>query len=875
MDKAGYIKKLGNQRRRIKHGNGGSLNPNNIEQLINEWDDKWNLRDIQSKTDIIGPLPRQLKALPSNFTLEYFEKQICALPNNKSPGLSGLSNEMIKYGPSVSIEILFLIFCNILTTGIIPDSWNNHAIIPVYKNKGTKYEMIYYRPICLMETLRKLMEGIRLPIAKDAFPSTEDQYGFLERTSTLDAGHKLMNECKHRMKVANDWDKYSLEKWDIMSAFDMMRHQRLKEFIIKYVDCLILQYIFLSLMLVNNICLVIGSKRSRKRQISRGILQGSKLSPLFFIGLIDWALKQGPEVIRGLKLIYADDFLIMGLIEDRERNMNIAKRQLGLLGLSLSEDKSYTINSKDKWLGLATDVFGPNRELQIEQNLDNAIKRSHMMIGLGSFKGNYTDDAILAAFRSQVISIMEYGLAIHEPDIKLAEKVDKMINRTIRLMLGIPIYFPIDDMRNLFQFGPFIDRWKSLNSRFQIHLATVANDPSNIKFRHPSPWKFTTRPCISKMMEKDISFRAFILRLYAPPTPDAICNKCKNHHENVNSTMQCYLKKQPLLIPKQPKAEEVENPLWLTLATTKQQQFITNNDYLSVDITVDASFEEDEDGVGYSNMGGIAISAESITTYQYKLDHLQIHDSTRAECCGIITMLNDFHNRNLVIHCDSQPAINTCIQYQYYEVDHTNFEHITNCDIVSQGKWADNNVQLEWVKGHSKNLLNNHCDLMAKTHNKYTPSELQLNNPFPIYFLPRNVHYFRIRQLIFAEERKRLNPLFFDIKKEYHQQITMSGNGQLDSNPCAPPNSTSNDFEESTQNTQPSHSAKRSLMKTIDSLRHEQQPKTDTPSVEGDTQQETRNQDMNMQMDLLSERPESLKTWTSLSSGSILDSLPK
>ena len=83
--------------------------------------------------------------------------------------------------------------------------------------------------------------------------------------------------------------------------------------------------------------------KSRYLQLGQGILQGSKLSPLMFIGLIDWALKQGPEVIKGLKTIFVDDFLILCLIRDREQNMQITKKKLAYIGLSLSDFKSYDI----------------------------------------------------------------------------------------------------------------------------------------------------------------------------------------------------------------------------------------------------------------------------------------------------------------------------------------------------------------------------------------------------------------------------------------------------------------------------------------------------------------------------------------------------
>ena len=767
MDRAGYIKKFGNQRRRIIRANGGHLNPNNVDSLILEWRSKWLLSEPKPKTEILGPLPSVLRPLPPDFTLDSFKRIIADLPNNKSPGLSRVTNEMLKYAPEEATDLLYLIFCSILTTGIIPDSWCNNCIIPVYKNRGDKQSLLFYRPITLMEVLKKVLESILLPVARNHFPGTTDQYGFTRRTSTMDAADKLYSSMNEKRENGT-LHLYSSEKWDIKSAFDNICHIKCKQFIETYVACVILRYLFLSLLLVNNVCIAIGSSQSRFYQINRGLLQGSKLSPFFFIGLVDWALKQGPEVIRGLKIIYADDFLILALIADRERNFEIAKKQLALIGLELSAEKSYTItntdvNVHDKWLGYPIDANGLDVDLHAPRAIAGAETRARMLPTLGAWHGNFKDDPICGVYRSQVISVLEYGLAVYPPNEFWAQKIDIMINKHLRMVLGIPMSYPIDDLRNLFQFGPFFNRWMQLHARFSNHISTTMNSPIDIKFDHKQPWSFKTRPSINKLIQEGKISRKFLLRLGAPPSTLAVCSKCGEHHKTINHHMQCYMKGQQFLIPKLHKLPPVENPKWYAEAVEIQHNLLINNQLDVVNITVDSGFEMDEDNFGHSNSGAVIITHNSITTQQFDQSRMVIKDSTRAEVCGLTSICKQFTGKELRFFCDSKPALDLCEEFLHYQENDTCFEHINHCDIICQGKWFENTIVFNWVKGHAANNLNNECDRLTSQSFHPVPVDLQICSQWPVTApVPRNPTYWRIRQLIFAAERKRLDPSFFE-----------------------------------------------------------------------------------------------------------------
>ena len=743
-------------------------------------DSKMGTCEIRPKEDIIGPIPNCTKPLPEEFTMDYFMILINDMPNHKATGKSKISAEMIKYGPRNLHVIIYEIFCCLLTTGITPDEWSYNLVVPIYKQKGAKDSMDFHRPICLSELLKKLMESSILPETKELFPPTTDQFGFQKWTSTSDAGYDLIHQVK-KIQDSGQAHLYSMDKMDIKAAFDSLLHAKLRQFILQYVHCLVLQYLLLSLLLVQNVCISMGSTRSRFMQLTMGILQGSRLSPLVFISILDWALKQGPEVIRGLKTLFADDFLVLGLIEDREHDMRTIKRKLEFIGLKISDEKSYQIkNSPDTWLGFRINNHEPAAILQIEKNMENCDKRFWTMVQLGNWKSHYPDSLTLAAYRSQCIPILEYGLNIfevsgeEEDQIKsLAAKVDIMLNRHIRIMVGVPIYIPIPDLHSIFQYGPFYNRWCNLRSRFFNHLSSRANITDLIQYAHNTPWKFQIKPCLMREIEKDKSMRRFILRLYAKPDPRVTCSNCNNHHSKTNQMMQCFLKHSPLIIPDSSNQQkDHKDKDWLTKAREIQQELIQQGDTNVIHITVDSSFERLQVPNGMSNMGAVFISTTRIYKEMLNQDHLNIQDSTRAEACGLARITQHYQGKKLRIYCDSKPALNLCNQYMLYFTNNTQFQHIKHADVIAQGHWFQNEIELTWIKGHARNLINNHCDLLADFHNtSYNPSPLILQTNMSPSSSPIHPTYFRISKLIFALETNKLDPDFHKKRRKYQAEI--------------------------------------------------------------------------------------------------------
>ena len=82
-------------------------------------------------------------------TVEEVEVAILKLKNGKSPGICGISAEMLKTGRTVVVKWLHRIISLAWENGQVPEDWLRAVIVPVHK-KGSKVKCEKYRGISLL-----------------------------------------------------------------------------------------------------------------------------------------------------------------------------------------------------------------------------------------------------------------------------------------------------------------------------------------------------------------------------------------------------------------------------------------------------------------------------------------------------------------------------------------------------------------------------------------------------------------------------------------------------------------------------------------------------------------------------------------------------
>ncbi|MBW0491126.1 hypothetical protein O181_030841 [Austropuccinia psidii MF-1] len=119
---------------------------------------------VEATVDL-GDIPRnQLPTLTLSFPLitkDEIEKTILELPNKKALELDGIYNKLIKLSkPLLNMHLLYL-YNLCLKQGRYPSIWKEACMAIISKAAKADYtDPNFYRPIALLDTLRKLFEKI-------------------------------------------------------------------------------------------------------------------------------------------------------------------------------------------------------------------------------------------------------------------------------------------------------------------------------------------------------------------------------------------------------------------------------------------------------------------------------------------------------------------------------------------------------------------------------------------------------------------------------------------------------------------------------------------------------------------------------------------
>jgi len=127
--------------------------------------------------------------LDSEITTMEIENALQTLCNRKSPGLDGITNEILKNASVVMVPLLCKLFNKILDTGCFPIEWGNALLVPIHK-KGDHNEPSNYRGIALLSCVSKVFTkilNVRITQwAEDNNKMFDVQAGFTKGKGTID-----------------------------------------------------------------------------------------------------------------------------------------------------------------------------------------------------------------------------------------------------------------------------------------------------------------------------------------------------------------------------------------------------------------------------------------------------------------------------------------------------------------------------------------------------------------------------------------------------------------------------------------------------------------------------------------------------------------
>ena len=248
---------------------------------------------------------------------------------NKASGSDGISGHMLLIcDDSISIP-LRIIYNNILSTSLYPNTWKIANVTPVFK-KGDKQLIKNYRPISLLPICGKILEKIIFNQLYNYLNTnnliTKNQSGFRPGDSTTNQLLYLIDEIHQAFDCTESFEVRSVFL-DISKAFDKVWHEGL---IFKLEQNGISGHL---LKLLQNYLdnrkqrVALNGSVSELSTIESGVPQGSILGPLLFLIYINDLEKNIKSNIK----FFADDTMLFSVVQDPYLSANDLNHDLDVI----------------------------------------------------------------------------------------------------------------------------------------------------------------------------------------------------------------------------------------------------------------------------------------------------------------------------------------------------------------------------------------------------------------------------------------------------------------------------------------------------------------------------------------------------------------
>ena len=235
------------------------------------------------------------------------------------------------------MELLTKAFSQVLKTSKVPTEWAESLTIPLFKGKSSALECERYRGLRLLEHGMKIWEQILRRRLQMCLEIHQQQFGFMSGRSTTDAIF-ILRQLQEKYRQ-NQQKLYHIFV-DLQKAFDKVPRRVVqwalrKELVPEYMVQLVMALYSESFSKVR-----FGGSISPEFPIGVGVHQGSALSPLSFILVLEVATK---ECRTGdpWELVYADGLVLTGETKEEVTSMFLRWREaLECRGLKVNLGKT-------------------------------------------------------------------------------------------------------------------------------------------------------------------------------------------------------------------------------------------------------------------------------------------------------------------------------------------------------------------------------------------------------------------------------------------------------------------------------------------------------------------------------------------------------
>lgn len=283
------------------------------------------------------------------FTLRELQTALRSLRRRCAPGPDGITNQMLQNLPLEHRKMLLTYLNRVWESGDVPPSWKVACVVPLLKASKEMTDAASYRPVSLTSCVAKLMEKMASKRLswwledRRALPTC--MTGFRTGLSAQDSVLDLISHIEHQSAFGLSTLAIFL---DVSKAYDsVLQSSILNSLQVIGVQGYLLRFIH-SFLSDRKFRVRLGSTMSSERAVSRGVPQGSVLSPTLFNVVMAGLPAKVQKHCRHVHMsIYADD-ICLWLTGYQHKRLALLARQAVLsvksylqgVGLTLSVEKS-------------------------------------------------------------------------------------------------------------------------------------------------------------------------------------------------------------------------------------------------------------------------------------------------------------------------------------------------------------------------------------------------------------------------------------------------------------------------------------------------------------------------------------------------------
>lgn len=491
--------------------------------------------------------------LADPFTRDELSFAIAKAKNN-APGTDRIKALLLRHLPNEALDLLLTIFNHILSSTSTPPAWNEAKVVVLLKPGKDPANVDSYRPICLLQSVRKLFERMLLT-RLDHWAEVNEmlspfQDGFRKGRGVNDCHARLTNAIHTAFERKQSCAVAFL---DIKGAYDnVLVDVLLQDLFSKGIPRLVVDTIW-SLMCCRTLVFEDDFGTVVTRCAFKGLPQGDSLSPLLY-NL--YTASMHAEASESTQIHeYADDVALACAHKDPKVAMSRLRRSTvdifnwyATRGLDVSLTKTvvvvfsrkhelpnfrFSINGTDLPVQQDFNYLGVNydrkmlRRVEVENKRSRCLKRLNFLKAISGVWWGANPYCMLRLYKSTILSVLEFGCisfasTTARTHLLKLEKIQwsalrvaggflmSTHTRTMEVVMGVPpLQVRYSYLFSNFLLSVFAHKKSMIVESFEKLVSVNTNHPRVVEFlrvksllplpmSQPSMYHFELEACLAK-----------------------------------------------------------------------------------------------------------------------------------------------------------------------------------------------------------------------------------------------------------------------------------------------------------------------------------------------------------------------------------------